>query len=60
MDIADFVDAVAGADTRSAALGRLLAIALEAAGVAPLSEEEILAEVKAVRRETREKRAFRS
>ena len=52
-EIEDFVDFVARKDARRAALDRLLAIApaLEAAGVAPMSEEEIAAEIAAVRAE---------
>ncbi len=52
-EIEDFVDFVARKDARRAALDRLLAIApaLEAAGLAPMSEEEIAAEIAAVRAE---------
>ncbi len=52
-EIEDFVDFVARKDARRAALDRLLAIApaLEAAGVAPMSEEGIAAEIAAVRAE---------
>lgn len=55
-EIADFVDAVADEKRRDEALARLLAVApaLEAARIARPSEDEILAEVKAVRREMRE------
>jgi len=52
-EIEDFVDFVARKDARRAALDRLLATApaLEAAGLAPMSEEEIAAEIAAVRAE---------
>lgn len=61
-EVVDFVDFLAGKATRRAALDRLLAIApaLEAAGVAPMSEGEIAAEVKAVRAERRERQAAAS
>lgn len=50
-EVEDFVDFLAGKSRRLDALDRLLAIApaLEAAGAPPLTEEEIEAEVKAVR-----------
>ena len=50
-EVEDFVDFLAGKSRRLEALDRLLAIApaLEAAGAPPLSEEEIMAEVRAVR-----------
>ncbi|MDR1275913.1 MAG: hypothetical protein LBL72_05995 [Candidatus Accumulibacter sp.] len=52
--VEDFVEFLAD-KSRSLALGRLLTIApaLEAAGVPPISEEEIAAEVKAARAERR-------
>lgn len=54
-EVEDFVEFLASKAKRHAALDRLLAIApaLEAAGVAPMSEEEIAAEVKAARAERR-------
>lgn len=50
-EVEDFVDFLAGKTRRLEAIDRLLAIApaLEAAGAPRLSEEEIDAEVKAVR-----------
>jgi hypothetical protein len=50
-EVEDFVDFLAAKTRRLAALDRLLAIApaLEAAGVPPMTEEEIQAEVDAVR-----------
>ncbi|MDR1276057.1 MAG: hypothetical protein LBL72_06725 [Candidatus Accumulibacter sp.] len=52
--VEDFVEFLAD-KSRNLALGRLLTIApaLEAAGVPPMSEEEIVAEVKAARAERR-------
>jgi hypothetical protein len=54
-EVEDFVEFLAAKAARRAALDRLLAIApaLEAAGVEPMSEEEIAAEVKAARAERR-------
>ena len=54
-EVEDFVEFLAAKAARRAALDRLLAIApaLEAAGVAPMSEEEIATEVKAARAERR-------
>jgi len=54
-EVEDFVDFLSGRANKRAALDRLLAIApaLEAAGVAPMSMEEINAEVKAARAERR-------
>ncbi len=54
-EVEDFVDFLASKARRLAALDRLLAIApaLEAAGMPPMSEEEIQAEVDAVRAERR-------
>jgi hypothetical protein len=50
-EVEDFVDFLAARTQRVAALDRLLAIApaLEAAGAPPMTEEEIQAEVDAVR-----------
>ena len=52
-EVEDFVDFLAAKSKKRAALDRLLAIApaVETAGIAPMSEEEIDAEVKAVRAE---------
>ena len=54
-EVEDLVEFLATKAARRAALDRLLAIApaLEAAGVAPMSEEEIATEVKAARAERR-------
>jgi hypothetical protein len=54
-EVEDFVDFLATKARKRAALDRLLAIApaLEAAGVEPMSEEEINAEIKAGRAERR-------
>lgn len=56
-EVEDFVEFLAAKQSRRAAFDRLLAIApvLEAAGVAPISEDEIAAEVKAARAERRAK-----
>ena len=58
-EVEDFVDFLTRKETRRAALDRLLAIApaLAAAGVEPMSEEEIVAEVKAVRAQRRARQA---
>jgi hypothetical protein len=50
-EVEDFVDFLAAKTRRLAALDRLLAIApaLEAAGVPPMTEDEIEAEVEAMR-----------
>ena len=50
-EVEDFVDFLTAKTLRRAAMDRLLAIApaLEAAGVAPMTEDEIQAEVDAVR-----------
>jgi hypothetical protein len=50
-EVEDFVDFLAGKTTRSEALDRLLAIvpSLETAGAPAVTEEQIDAEVKAVR-----------
>jgi hypothetical protein len=57
-EVEDFVDFISAKTRRLAALDRLLAIApaLEAAGVPPMSEDEIQAEVDAVRAERRRSR----
>jgi hypothetical protein len=54
-EVEDFVEFLAAKSKRRVAFDRLLAIApaLEAAGVVPLSEDEIAAEVKAARTERR-------
>jgi hypothetical protein len=54
-EVEDFVDFLTAKTRKRAALDRLLAIApaLEAAGIEPMSEEEIAAEVKAARAERR-------
>ena len=54
-EVEDFVDFLIDRTRRQSALDRLLSIApaLEAAGAAPPSEEEILAEIAEVRRERR-------
>ena len=58
-EVEDFVEFLAAKSRKNAALDRLLAIApaLEAAGVPPMSEEEIAAEVKAARAERRSRQA---
>lgn len=58
-EVEDFVDFLAAKTRREAALDRLLAIApaLEAAGVPPMTEDEIQAEVDAVRAERRRRAA---
>ena len=50
-EVEDFVDFLAGKTSRAEALDWLLAIvpALEAAGAPPITEEQVEAEVKAVR-----------
>ena len=54
-EVEDFVEFLAAKSRRRAAFDRLLAIApaLEAAGMEPMSEDEIAAEVKASRAERR-------
>jgi hypothetical protein len=54
-EVEDFVEFLAAKSKRRAAFDRLLAIApaLEAAGVQPMSEDEIAAEVKAARAQRR-------
>ncbi len=58
-EVEDFVDFLASRTKKKEALKRLLAIApaLEAAGIEPLTEEEINEEVKAVRRARRARAA---
>jgi len=58
VEVEDFVDFLASKSRREAAFDRLLAIApaLEAAGVEPMSEEEVAALVKEVRAERRARR----
>lgn len=54
-EVEDFVEFLAGKARKAQALDRLLATApaLEDAGVAPISEQDIAAEVKAARTERR-------
>ena len=54
-EVEDFVEFLAAKAKKRAAFDRLLAIApaLETAGIAPMSEEEITAEIKAARAERR-------
>ena len=54
-EVEDFVDFLATKARKRAALDRLLAIApaVEAAGIEPMSDEEINAEIKAARAERR-------
>ena len=54
-EVVDFVEFLAAKSAKRAAFDRLLAIApaLEAAGLEPMSENEIAAEVKAARAERR-------
>jgi len=58
-EVEDFVDFLTAKARKRAAIDRLLAIApaLEAAGVEPMSEEEIAAEIKAARAERRARKA---
>jgi hypothetical protein len=58
-EVVDFVEFLAAKSAKRAAFDRLLSIApaLEAAGVEPMSEDEIAAEVKASRVERAERRA---
>ncbi len=58
-EVEDFVDFLTAKARKRAAIDRLLAIApaLEAAGVEPVSEEEIAAEIKAARAERRARKA---
>lgn len=54
-EVEDFLEFLAAKSRKSAAIDRLLAIApaLEAAGVPPMSEEEIADEIRAARTERR-------
>jgi hypothetical protein len=54
-EVANFVEFLSAKSQRRAALERFLAVApaLEAAGVEPMTEDEIVAEVKAARAERR-------
>lgn len=54
-EVEDFVDFIARKEARRAAFDRLLAVApaLEAAGVTPLTEEKIAAEIRAARAQRR-------
>ena len=54
-EVEDFVDFLSAKNRKRTALDRLLAIApaVEAAGIAPMSDEEIAAEIKAARAERR-------
>lgn len=56
-EVEDFVDFIARKETRGAAFDRLLSIApaLQAAGVPPMTEEQIAAEIAAARAERRAK-----
>lgn len=58
-EVEDFVEFLATKAKKRAALDRLLAIApvLQDAGVEPMSEEEIAAEIEAVRNERRVRQA---
>jgi urease accessory protein UreF len=58
-EVEDFVEFLAAKSRKNAALDRLLAMApaIEAAGVAPMSEAEIAAEVQAARAERRTRQA---
>ncbi len=58
-EVEDFVEYLAAKSKKRAAIDRLLAIAptLEAAGIDPMSEDEIAAEVKAARTERRAREA---
>jgi hypothetical protein len=58
-EVEDFIDFLARKEARAAALDRLLAVApaLEAAGVPPITEEEIQAEIQAARAERRSRAA---
>lgn len=57
-EVEDFVDFLTAKSRKRSALDRLLAIApaLEAAGIEPMSEDEIDAEIKAARAERRARR----
>lgn len=58
-EVDDFVEFLAARSKKFAALDRLLAIApaLEAAGIEPMSEDQITAEIKAARAERRARQA---
>jgi hypothetical protein len=58
-EVEDFVDFLTAKARKRAAIDRLLAIApaLEAAGIQPMSDEEINAEIKAARAERRARKA---
>lgn len=58
-EVDDFVEFLAAKSRKNLALDRLLALApaLEAAGAAPMSEEELAAEIKAARVERRARQA---
>lgn len=58
-EVDDFVEFLTARSRKNAALDRLLAIApaLQAAGVTPMSEEEIAAEIQAARAERRARQA---
>lgn len=58
-EVEDFVDFLTVKARKRAAIDRLLAIApaLEAAGIEPMSDEEINAEIKAARAERRARKA---
>ncbi len=58
-EVEDFLDFLVRKEARTAALDRLLSVApaLEAAGVPPLTEEEIQAEIDAARAERRARAA---
>ena len=60
-EVDDFVEFLAARSKKSAALDRLLAIApaLEAAGIEPMSEDEIAAEIKAEIKASRAERRAR-
>jgi hypothetical protein len=57
-EVEDFVDFLTAKARKRAAMDRLLSIApaLEAAGVEPMSDEEVNAEIKAARAERRARR----
>ena len=61
-EVEDFIDFISSKTRRLAALDRLLAIApaLEAAGAPPMTEDEIQAEVDAVRAGRRQRRSGRA
>lgn len=58
-EVEDFMDFLARKEARTAALDRLLAIApaLEAAGLPPMTEDEIQAEIQVARAERRARAA---